>query len=318
MALRKILVADDSLTIQKVIRLALSAGGAGDTYDIQAVSEGNEALQQIAVFRPEVVIIDVSLPGQSAFEVKAKIDSETRAGEFAPRFILMSSAFETLDEAHVLRSGFHGRLTKPFDPGHLRQVIQDALAQSSPQKTPGMAPPPPPPFEPLDSDAHESHAAPEIKLELDFPSPPPPPPPPSTTPSVEMHDSETDIKKLTESTLKMSGFEDFEWSVDEPSLKPPAALRDHGGSNFPIEPTGFTPRELPSSLAPDVPDSDIPEISASSASLVSDDTGTLGLDPTQVERLAREAIEREVRKVLPDIAERIIKAEIHRLLMEQP
>src|SRR5213595_498171 len=63
---KKLLVADDSLTIQKVIRLALSNEG----YEIQAVSDGNDAIQQISLFRPDVVLIDVSLPGKTAFEVK--------------------------------------------------------------------------------------------------------------------------------------------------------------------------------------------------------------------------------------------------------
>ena len=51
---KKILVADDSLTIQKVIRLALS----GDGYEIQTVSAGKEALEQASLFRPDIFIID--------------------------------------------------------------------------------------------------------------------------------------------------------------------------------------------------------------------------------------------------------------------
>lgn len=58
MAAKKLLVADDSLTIQKVIRLALSNEG----YEIQAVADGNDALNQILLFQPDVVLIDVSLP----------------------------------------------------------------------------------------------------------------------------------------------------------------------------------------------------------------------------------------------------------------
>ena len=54
---KKLLVADDSLTIQKVIRLALSNEG----YEIQAVSDGNDAIQQISLFRPDVILIDISL-----------------------------------------------------------------------------------------------------------------------------------------------------------------------------------------------------------------------------------------------------------------
>ena len=66
MAGKKILVADDSLTIQKVIRLALS----GDGYEIQTVSDGKEALEQASLFRPDICIIDVSLPQFDAYQVR--------------------------------------------------------------------------------------------------------------------------------------------------------------------------------------------------------------------------------------------------------
>ena len=119
---KKLLVADDSLTIQKVIKLALS----GDVYDIQTVSDGNDALQQISVFRPDAVLIDVGIPGRSAFEVK-KAMNEDPDFKYIP-VILMSSAFEKVDEAKVALLQFEGRLTKPFDPTHLRQALTQALS----------------------------------------------------------------------------------------------------------------------------------------------------------------------------------------------
>ena len=134
---KKLLVADDSLTIQKVIRLALSNEG----YDIQAVSDGNEAIQQISLFRPDVVLIDVSLPGQTAFEVKRAVNLQQDLHE--TRFILMSSAFEKFSEEHEAEVRFDGRLTKPFDPAHLRQVLKGVLAQDA-SKAPSAFPPSPP------------------------------------------------------------------------------------------------------------------------------------------------------------------------------
>lgn len=123
MAGKKLLVADDSLTIQKVIRLALSSEG----YEIQAVSDGNDAVQKIPLFRPDVVLIDVSLPGKSAVEVKRLINDDRDLDEV--RFVLMSSAFEKIDEEMISQVRFHGKLTKPFDPAHLRQVLSEVLAE---------------------------------------------------------------------------------------------------------------------------------------------------------------------------------------------
>lgn len=119
---KKLLVADDSLTIQKVIKLALSADG----YEIQTVSDGNDALQQVAVFHPDVVLIDVGIPGRTAFEVKKAMNEDPDLKRIP--VVLMSSAFEKVDEAKVALLQFEGRLTKPFDPTHLRQALQQALA----------------------------------------------------------------------------------------------------------------------------------------------------------------------------------------------
>src|SRR4051794_12777565 len=124
MAAKKILVADDSLTIQKVIRLALSNEG----YEIQAVSDGNDALEQISVWQPDVVLIDVSLPNRSAFELKRAANEHSDLSHV--KFVLMSSAFESVDEVQAAEVGFSGRLTKPFDPAHLRQIIMQALGDT--------------------------------------------------------------------------------------------------------------------------------------------------------------------------------------------
>src|ERR1041385_6759705 len=97
---KKLLVADDSLTIQKVIRLALSNEG----YEIQAVSDGNDAVQQISLFRPDIILIDVSLPGKTALEVKREVNQHEDLEEV--RFVLMSSAFEKVDEPAIQQVKF--------------------------------------------------------------------------------------------------------------------------------------------------------------------------------------------------------------------
>lgn len=192
MAGKKVLVADDSLTIQKVIKLALSNEG----YEIKTVSNGNEAVQEISLFRPDVVLIDVSLPGKNAFEVKQAVNTGSLFEEM--KFILMSSAFEKVDEAQERDSNFHGRLTKPFDPAHLRQLIAEVLgvthlqnrgaaaaraaspggSASGAHPAPGRAPAPPRPQAPA---PRAPGAAPMPQSRPPQPAPPaggPPPIPP--------------------------------------------------------------------------------------------------------------------------------------------
>lgn len=368
MAAKKLLVADDSLTIQKVIRLALSgaAAGSSDTYDIQAVSDGNDAIQQISLFRPDIVLIDVSLPGKSSFEVKRAINEHRDLDEI--RFVLMSSAFEKVDEKQVQEVEFHGRLTKPFDPAHLREVLSQVLAQvhdkhreptlfiqrtpdlsNAPEMPPlppmasAMPPIPPlppaasampamPPLPPISPETGDSHSwAPDFDEPISYPNEIPPPPIelnepqtdgieipaiPSFMPETSRSDDrDADIRNLTESTIRMAGLDDFEWSVQEPSLKPPAGFTDTADSDFSLPASeGFSPPPPPIEVSaavsndlefepPAAVKQPIPEVKVSEESI-----------RIEVERV----LQGMVKKLLPDIAERLVKEEIRKLLNEQP
>jgi len=341
---KKLLVADDSLTIQKVIRLALSSEG----YDIQAVSDGNEALQQIAVFRPDVILIDVSLPGQSAFEVKSAFNANPDPGH--ARFILMSSAFEQIDESQASAVGFDGRLTKPFDPAHLRQVIQDVLGANVPPPAPAEA-------EGTDSGLWGNNLQ---SLHTELPTP---------------RNADDDIRNLTESTIRLSGLDDFNWSVKEPSRKsPPAVTRereatlpaftprknmdnfsDLGGSNFQIEPPQVShqlnegndlglpildPEELhdaaheDSGIMPALTPPPPPLHAYGSSAGYGEMSGisgvgshnlggpdvmplTTGQVEAMIQKQLQETLEAMAKKLLPEIAERLLKQEIHRMLEQQ-
>lgn len=125
----KILVADDSLTIQKVIKLAL----ANEGYEIHTTSDGEETLQQLSLFRPDVVLIDVSLKGKSAFEVKREADQKSDLSNI--KFVLLSSAFKQVDQQKVNDHKFSSILVKPFDPSHLRQLLQSATEHLKPKPT---------------------------------------------------------------------------------------------------------------------------------------------------------------------------------------
>lgn len=431
---KKLLVADDSLTIQKVIRLALSGAGAGhgDGYEIQTVSDGNDAIQQISLFRPDVVLIDVSLPGKTAFEVKRAINVHNDLERV--RFVLMSSAFEKVDEEQVKEVVFQARLTKPFDPAHLREILSQVLS-SIPKPAPNKGLP----KEPLlgySGDGPEIKApATNIKTSIELPPEPPsfssgvnvgakehaPPPPPSFH-DVASSEPENDIRQLTQSTIQMSGLDDmlpptsssqntgqstnptfnnefgfldmapevpeantvgagsgfdlgrgppepphsfsidmesnYDWSVQENSLKPPP-LADAGGTTFPGAPpshsgrdtTGFIGRtqnppkmeslDLPLSPPPtgnnlfepllernETPpppyQTPMPAADMDQGDEVPTAIAMPNFDEIEkrLEDFVRQEISRAIRelthKELVAVTERIVKEEIHKLLSESP
>ncbi len=184
---KKILVADDSATIQKVIKLALSADG----YDIQTVTDGAEAIKAIEQISPDLVLIDISLPQIDAFEIKKRVSGNPKTAGIG--FVLMVSAFERPDEAQIQHLHFQGRLIKPFDPAHLRKVVTSAFVKIAELRPSVQVEE----FEPTLSVSSFSG------LPIDLP--------PVTIPI----QSEQDIQGLTASTIKMSKLDELDWNLDD-------------------------------------------------------------------------------------------------------
>ena len=351
---KKLLVADDSLTIQKVIKLALS----GDGYEIQTVSDGNECLQQISLFRPDVVLIDVGLPGRSAFDIKKAANEDPDLSRLP--FVLMSSAFEKVDEAKVALLRFDGRLTKPFDPSNLKGVLSTALRMGTTgikEFVPSAAPSHGFSLEPSErsnqytrnSSFSDSDVTGEIQLmdpKLIHSDPaiakPPTDPLWSDLPPAENHDA--DIRNLPESTVKMSGLDDLGgWNIEEnskSSLPPIPEMFTHTGLSQPdFNPPGFPPSGIsmptnhdshllnleigsPQSSSSPMRSIDFNRGSAIESSAPAPQASLEGMVEKQVreqlEILVQGAVkiqlEQMARKALPEIAERVVKAEIRKML----
>jgi CheY-like chemotaxis protein len=308
MAGKKILVADDSLTIQKVIRLALS----GDGYEIQTVSDGKECLEQVSLFRPEICIIDVSLPGLDAYQLRERFLEKPDLKHIP--IVLMSSTFEKVDEERMHRLGFSGHLVKPFDPSHLRSTLI-AVSTEAPKADPITAAV----IEPL----IESTPEPENPFRFA--------PPKATTSfdefpplSNDFQGGLDDIQTLARNTFEMSGLDQHEWGMMEPGKVEGIDLNPEPSRSPP--PPGQ--REITSMDFIDLPPA--PELSApvSSAPLYSAEE-VEAMVKAEVARVLEEMhfqvqdrINHEMKlfteEFMPNLAEKIIKEEIHKLLSNPP
>ncbi|HXO19270.1 MAG TPA: response regulator [Thermoanaerobaculia bacterium] len=117
---RRILLADDSVTIQKVIELTFM----DEDFEVNAVSNGDEALAKLDSLQPDLVIADVHMPGANGYEVCRRA-KERRPG--VPVLLLVGT-FEPFDEAQSRAAGADSFLKKPFDSQELLQVVQQLLA----------------------------------------------------------------------------------------------------------------------------------------------------------------------------------------------
>ena len=108
MSKRKLLLADDSVTIQKVVNLTFADEGV----DIITVGDGNSAMDKIREESLDLIMADVNMPGLNGYEICEKV--REMDGDSKIPVILLVGSFEPFDEAEAKRVGADDFLTKPF------------------------------------------------------------------------------------------------------------------------------------------------------------------------------------------------------------
>src|ERR1700687_3232485 len=148
---RTLLLADDSVTIQRVIELTF----ADEDIRVVAVSDGDEAIAVLDKTPPDIVLADVAMPGRNGYEVARHIKETPRLAHIP--VVLLTGAFEPVDQARAAAAGCDGVLAKPFEPQLVIGRVKELLARPR-------------------------HVAPSLDVPL---SPPPSPAPPWTAPLIE-------------------------------------------------------------------------------------------------------------------------------------
>ena len=118
----RVLVVDDEPQILRALR----AGLRGHGYDVQTAIDGEDALDQIALHPPDIVILDLVMPGKSGFDVV----QEMRTWSTIP-IIVLSARGEERDKVTALDLGADDYLTKPFGMSELLARIRVALRHTA-------------------------------------------------------------------------------------------------------------------------------------------------------------------------------------------
>lgn len=105
--MKKILVVEDDSTIAQGLKELLQS----EAYKVYTVVEGNEALRKTVAWGPDLVLLDVNLPGLSGFEVCRQI----RAKGYVNPIVMLTSRAEQVDKVIGLEVGADDYVTKPFD-----------------------------------------------------------------------------------------------------------------------------------------------------------------------------------------------------------
>ncbi len=118
---KKILLADDSVTIQKVVELTFVDGD----YEVTSVSNGKLAVQKLQEDRPDILLCDVIMPEMNGYDVAAFV--KRNPAYAAIPVILLTGTFEPFDEEKARASGADLTITKPFDSKMLVEKVEELI-----------------------------------------------------------------------------------------------------------------------------------------------------------------------------------------------
>jgi CheY-like chemotaxis protein len=136
---KTLLLADDSVTIQKVVGISF----ANEDVRLITVDNGDAAIARARQERPDVILADVVMPGKSGYEVCEAVKADPSLRHIP--VLLLTGTFEAFDEARDA-AGAAGHVAKPFESQLLVEQVKRLLAQSEQPRSaaPRQAPPPAP------------------------------------------------------------------------------------------------------------------------------------------------------------------------------
>ena len=119
----KLLLADDSVTIQRVIELTF----ADEDVEVTTVGDGQLAIERLEGDPPDIVLADVDMPKRDGYEVAAYVKSRPKLAHIP--VVLLTGAFEPVDQARAAAAGSTEVLAKPFEPQMVINRVKELLGK---------------------------------------------------------------------------------------------------------------------------------------------------------------------------------------------
>lgn len=272
----KILVADDSVTMRRILELTFAGEGASVT----GVDNGDAAVSRAADLRPDIVFADVSM-ASDGYKVAAAIKSTPGLEQTA--VILLASQKHPFDEARARNAGVDDHVLKPFDTqlviDKVKQVMARPRAVVVAGANAGARPPAAPPAGPARPGAHSSAG------QVASPAMPAMAAPPMAD------------QRARTGTIAFGKAAPTAPGVPSPVQPQPMAA----------------PQARPAAAAPAMAAAAARAVSPDLSAKL-DGMGLTSDQVAGVLELTREVVERVVWEVVPDLAETLIKEEIRRLM----
>lgn len=120
---KTVLICDDEPHILESIRYAVSKEG----FDHALVGDGITAYQTALSLQPDLMILDLGMPGMTGLEVCRKLRAEPRCADLP--IVILTAFGQASDEQEALDAGASRYMAKPFSPRALRGVLREMLGE---------------------------------------------------------------------------------------------------------------------------------------------------------------------------------------------
>jgi DNA-binding response OmpR family regulator len=117
---KRILVVDDEANLVRSLSFVFTKNG----YEVSSASDGEEALQKVREFKPDLIFLDIMMPRKNGFEVCQEIKKIPGTDNIR---IVMLSAKGGADQDTALSCGAYDYITKPFSPQEIVLRVKNIL-----------------------------------------------------------------------------------------------------------------------------------------------------------------------------------------------
>ena len=126
MSAKKVLVVDDNEDIRNLISIIIT----GESYEVLAVETGTQALEIYTEFKPDLVLLDIMMPGISGFEVLEQIRDIRSAKLNSVPIVMITAKSLTDDIDKAIKLGATSYIVKPFRAESLKQKVLENLTSN--------------------------------------------------------------------------------------------------------------------------------------------------------------------------------------------
>jgi len=123
---RRVLVVDDNHDSADMMAALLNAWG----HDVRTEYDGHSAIAAASQFRPEVVLLDIGLPGMNGYDVAMQLRNSAQLQ--SPVLVAVTGYGQDDDRQRVHEAGFDHHLIKPVDPAALEKIIDSLHISATP------------------------------------------------------------------------------------------------------------------------------------------------------------------------------------------